>query len=841
MDPVALLDQLTTEEKIQVLSGDDNWHLPALPRFNIPRVRTSDGPNGVRGIAWSGGAAASCFPCGTGLGASFDEELMLRVGKALGEECRARGVHCLLGPTINLQRHPGGGRGFESYSEDPFLAGRLAMRWIEGVQSCKVMTNFIANEQEHHRRSNNSVVDLRTLHELYAEPFRLLMHANPKGFMTSYNRLNGTHAAEHPWLLRTLLRGEWGFDGLIMSDWSGTYSSADSIKAGMDLEMPGPVMMRGDCTQRDILGGKLTIPDVEDCTKRVLAFIKEAMDSGIGFEKDEESIDTPAVRSLLREAACAGVVLLKNDANVLPLKPESVQGRKIAVIGPNAGIAAISGGGSASLRATYAVTPLDAIKEEVQKLGGTISGFERGCTTDRWMPLLSDFVYVPRTNEMGVHVEFFESDPFGDEKGTVAPIFERNYGSSLTYFIDNIPKSIPVRGWVRWSTTFRPNESGIWEIGLGVAGQADLYFDGKLLIENSKDQKFGLLFFGTGAEEQVAEVHVEAGKLYDIEVRFSNFKQLSPNSPYAGRRGGIRVGGRKKRNVKAMINNAVALSKSSDVTILVIGTTAEWESESYDRTDIKLPGETDQLVDAILSANPNAIIVHQSGMPSEFPWISKCSTLLQAFYGGNECGHAISDCIFGVHNPSGKLPVTFPKVLQDYPSHEGFGHDFDTVYSEGIKVGYRYFDRPGGPQSAFPFGFGLSYTSFSFKNIKVSPSEDFDLGLKVEFDVKNTGLFDGAEAAQVYVHAVNPKVERPEVELKGMRKVFLKSGEERRVSVQLDHSAFSYYDVQTKAWIGEAGDFEIRVGPSSVQFALIAPFHLERSFSWTGLKKPSVL
>ncbi|WVQ62915.1 uncharacterized protein L199_001064 [Kwoniella botswanensis] len=820
IDPETILKQLTSEEKIALLSGDDMWHTVPVPRLGVPRVRCSDGPNGVRGTAWTNGAPASCFPSATGLGASMDVDLAHRIGEALGEECRARGVHCLLGPTTNCQRHPCGGRGFESFSEDPYLCGHVALAWVQGVQSKKVMTSesvdYLANEQEYLRRSNNSVIDERTMHEIYLEPFRIQNKARPSVFMSSYNRVNGLHVAEHPFLLRKILRNDFGFKGMIMSDWSGTYSSSEAVKASLDLEMPGPALMRGSSLERDIIGGKLVPADIDECVLRVLHYVREAQQSGIDFEKEEDTINTPEVRALLREAADSAIVLLKNEHNVLPISGSDK--RKIAVIGPNARTASYAGGGSANLAPTYLVTPLHAIAKHAKSIGVEVE-YTIGSDSSRWTPLLTPYISHPEKGKAagpGVQCDFYDQNPW---ENAVKPLFSKFNNSAFSYFIDGIPKEVPVRGYVSLKTVFTPDESGI------------------KIIDNSTDQKEGLLFFNTGAEERTGEVEVEAGKSYDIEVRFSNFKQLNAMSPYTGRRGGIRIGGKKKRDPQAEIEKAVKLATESDVAIVCIGTNSEWESEAYDREDMKLPPGTDDLVRAILAAKPEAIIVNQSGMPVEFPWLDSAPTVIQAFFGGNECGTAIADAIFGTINPSGKLPVTWAKVVEDFPSHEDFGHPIDTVYSEGINVGYRYFDRKDHPKSTFPFGHGLSYTTFEFSDLTVKPEA---FGVKATFTITNTGDLAGAEVAQLYVHDLAPVVERPEHELAGLKKVFLQPGESKQVTLNLDHKAFSFYSVQEKSWIGRRGDYEIRVGTSSTKIHLSKPVHLARSFKWIGLQEPQL-
>ncbi|WVR04181.1 hypothetical protein IAU60_001181 [Kwoniella sp. DSM 27419] len=854
IDPEAILKQLSSEEKISLLSGQDMWHTVPIPRLGVPRVRCSDGPNGVRGTAWTNGKPSSCFPAATGLGASMDVDLVRRVGQALGDECRARGVHVLLGPTTNIQRHPCGGRGFESYSEDPHLSGHIALAWIEGVQSKKVMTtpkHYLGNEQEYLRRSNNSVIDERTLHEIYLEPFRLQCKAKPSVFMSSYNRVNGLHVAEHPYLLRKILRDDFEFNGLIMSDWSGTYSSSEGVKASLDLEMPGPSLMRGASLERDIVGGKLVPSDIDECVLRVLNYVREAQASGIAFEKEEETIDTPEVRALLREAADAAIVLLKNDLGILPLstshlataQPSSasadLQGKKIAVIGPNARAAAYAGGGSASLPATYTVTPLQALTQGAEEVGATVE-YTIGSDSSRWTPLLTPYISHPAKSPAdgpGVDIDFYDVDPW--QNPGVKSLYNKSNSSAFSYFIDGIPAEVPVRGYVSLKTVFTPDESGTWELGLGVAGQADLYVDGVKVIDNSTDQKAGLLFFTTGAEERTGTLEVKEGHAYQLEVRFSNFKQLSAMSPYTGRRGGIRIGGRPLRDASSEIDKAVKLAQESDLTILVIGTNSEWESEAYDRDDMDLPPGTDDLVRAVLAVDRRTIVVNQSGMPVTMPWLEDAPTVIQAFLGGNECGTAIADAIFGKINPSGKLPVTWANRVEDFPSHtpDGFGHPTDTVYVEGLGVGYRYFDRADHPRSAFPFGHGLSYTTFEFSGLTVTPLSG-GYGATVRVTITNTGELSGAQVAQVYVHDLDPRVERPEIELAGFAKAHLQPGESKTVQVDLDHKAFSFYSLQEKAWVGLQGDFEIRIGSSSTRIHLAKPFHQTKSFRWKGLKQP---
>ncbi|KAK1925989.1 glycoside hydrolase superfamily [Papiliotrema laurentii] len=834
-DPLHVLGQLTFEEKVSLLSGGDQWHTAAVPRLDIPRARVSDGPNGVRGISMLNSAPSACFPCATGTGASFDIALLRKIGESLGEECRARGVHCLLGPTTNIQRDPRGGRGFESFGEDPYHAGTMAKAWIEGVQSRYVMTcpkHLVCNEQELNRRSTNSVLDERTLHEIYLEPFRIQCQAKPKTIMSSYNKLNGLHASEDPHLLRDILRGDFLFDGMVMSDWGGTYSGGEAIAAGMDLEMPGPSMMRGSPLEREIVSGKLDPADLDACVLNVLRFVHAAVESGIPSEMEEGTVDTPQVRRLLRQSAADSVVLLKNDSGILPLHPQGI--RTIAVIGPNADIACIAGGGSANLTPTYRVTPLEAIRSVASGVGATVQ-HTTGVEETRWTPLLGDKVR-DTTGALGrMTADFFAENPFDGR--LLEPAYSMSVANTHAFFIDGIPTSVPIRGYIRARMSFTPNATGVWILGLTVAGQGDLYVDDKMVVENSTNQEPDVSFFNTGAKERIGEIQLQAGQSYTLEVRFSNFKQISAMSPYAGRRGGMRIGARFKYDPEAEIERAVQMARRADVAILCVGLNGEWESESYDREDIMLPRLVNRLVEAVLDVRPDSIVINQSGMPVEMPWIAKAATVVQAFYGGNDCGNGIADVLFGKVNPSAKLPLTWPKSIEDYPAHKNFGHPLNTVYSEGINVGYRYFDRQGGPASLFPYGHGLSYTTFTYSALTAEWVDD--ISLHVSFDIENTGSVVGKEAALVFIHESRPRATRPEVELAGFAKTsHLQPGQKERLTIVLEHKAFSYFCTNRHCWIARKGGYEIRVGPSSVSFALATMVHLTESWQWRGLLQP---
>ncbi|TFK55623.1 glycoside hydrolase family 3 protein [Heliocybe sulcata] len=840
-----VLSRIRLPDKIRMLTGLGWWHTEPVPDVGIPSVRMSDGPNGVRGTRFFNSVPSSCFPSSTGLASSFDDELAYQVGKALADECRAKGCHILLGPTTNTQRSPLGGRGFESFSEDPHLNGTIAAAYINGVQSQGVaatIKHFVCNDQEYERFSSDSVVSERALREIYLKPFQIaIKKADPWALMTAYNRLNGTHCSENFDLLQNILRKEWGYEGLIMSDWTGVYSTVESIKAGLDLEMPGPAYMRGKAVERALIGQKLFPSDIDDRVRKILEILKRAYASAIPFNGPEEGVDTPQLRALLRKAAADATVLLKNDNSVLPIVGSP---KKIAVIGPNAKQAFTSGGGSARLLSSYTVSPLEGITAAAQEIGSTVD-YAIGATSHVLLPLL-DGLIQQNSGEPGALVEFWNESPSASFLSTYANLQEPLPAcawstptlGSWCFLADGVDDTeVNEICWIRYSTTFVPDESGDWEIGLNITGSGNLFFDGNMVIDLSTNPEQGEGFFGLGTVDVHATVKgLEAGKAYPLEIRLSNAEFIGRGAPFTCR-GGIRAGAAKYVDEEEGISNAVKLAKESDVAILVIGLNHDWESEGFDRKDMKLPGLMNRLVSEVLEANPDTIVVHQSGTPTEMPWVDKAKTLLQAFYGGNELGNGLADVLFGRVNPSGKLSLTFPKRLQDSPSHPSFGQKGEgygqVLYNEGIFVGYRSFDIKD-LKPMFSFGHGLSYTTFEYSDLQVS-QPTAEGSFSVSCTVKNVGKRDGAEVVQVYVSDVAFSLPRPVKELKGYAKVWLKAGEGKAVKVELDRDALSFYDNRAEGWVAEAGEFIVYAAASSDDLRLSTKVNLPETFTWRGL------
>ncbi|GAA5944758.1 beta-glucosidase H [Sporobolomyces koalae] len=836
------IEKLTVANKIALLGGKDFWTFEDVldGPVKVPSVRVSDGPNGIRGRNFFNGEPASCFPCGTGLAASFDVEQLTRVGQALADEARAKSAHVVLGPTANIQRSPLGGRGFESYSEDPLLSGLIASAYVNGLQEKGVagcIKHFVCNDQEFERFSMDSVVSQRALREIYLEPFRLAVkHANPKSFMTGYNRMNGVHCSEDKDLLEGIVRGEWGWDGLVMSDWTGVYSVGESLKAGLDVEMPGPPVMRAAQVARALAGEKLFVEDIDKNVRRILDLVNYAIDSDIPFYTGEDKVDTPELRALLREAAANAVVLLKNDIDFLPLS--SSKPKSIAVIGSNAKVAFPSGGGSASLASTYTVSPLEAIESQAKETGAKVE-FAMGVAAFRWVPLLDPYLKSAR-------VEVFnglpKSDWFTQTSAELSkPDFSVGTASSLCFMIDGIPWDTLARQvHCRYVADFVPDVSGKWTFGLGSIGQSSLFINGERVVENVESFRPGELFFNMGSDERRGEYTVEAGKTYKLELR----QWLDPSSlgasPFSFK-ASWRLGGFPTIVAEKARQEAADLAKKSDVAVLVIGTNPDWESEGFDRKDMKLPGETDALVKAVLAAQPKTIVVNQSGTPVDMSaWIADAPTVLQAFFGGNELGNGIADVLFGKANPAGKLPLTFPARIEDSPAYHSFGNTGETpgkiVYGEGIFVGYRHFDRSS-IAPLFAFGHGLSYSKFEFSGLDLS-SVSQDGKFTASFSIKNTSSVDGAEVAQIYVAAPTENhIVAPVKELKAFRKVTLEAGESKQVKVELEKEAFSYWNERFGKWVCPAGTYKVHVSTSSAKDAvkLEGEVTLEKELRWIGL------
>ncbi len=827
-----ILNQLTTEEKVSLIAAVDNWHTKAIERLGVPSIRVSDGPNGIRGTRFFNGVPSACFPNGTSLAATFDSNLLEKAGKLMSTEAEHKNAQVILGPTTNIQRGPLGGRGFESFSEDPFLSGICTASIVNGIQdSGKIgatVKHFVCNDLEDQRFSSNSVLTQRALREIYLEPFRLAVKlADPKCFMTSYNKVNGMHCSQNYHLIEEILRGEWDWDGMIMSDWFGTYSTVAALKHGIDIEFPGPTKFRRWEVVKHLLQSKeadLKEEDIDNRCRNVLNLIKFVVDSRDGkpLPTTEDTLnDTPETSAKLRSLSAQGIVLLKNDKGVLPLSKD----KSTVVIGPNGkALNTISGGGSASMRPYHVVTPYDGIKSKVGNVDYTV-----GCVCDKALKNLFEFM----TNDLdkskkGVRALFY-TKAVDDRAASEKPIDEMVIDNSyVTLFDYSNPAVDPLKKlfYVDFEGYYTPEETADYRFGCQVFGTAVVYLDGKLLIDNKTTQTKGTFCFSSGTVEETAVAHLEAGHSYKIKVEFGSGVTSKISTDFGA--GGLQVGITKVIDPEIEVHHAAELAKTHDNVILCIGLNGEWESEGYDRDDMTLPGKTNDLVSAVLKANPNTVIVNQSGTPVEMPWLSESHTLLQAWYGGNEMGDAIADVLFGDAIPSGKLPLSWPFKNQDNPAYLNFSTQMGRVlYGEDIFVGYRYYEKLQ-RRVAFPFGYGLSYTTFKFDNLSVSGDNN---DVTVSFTVKNTGdKYTAKEVAQLYISAVNSSVIRPVKELKAFSKPELRPGESKTVTFKLSlQDACSYFDEYRNKWCLEAGKYEAQVGSSSDDIHLIGEFEVPKT------------
>ncbi|HSB01327.1 MAG TPA: glycoside hydrolase family 3 C-terminal domain-containing protein [Anaerolineales bacterium] len=798
-----LLGQMTLAEKISMLAGADLWHSVPVPRLGIPQFKVTDGPNGARGAWGNMGHTSVATPVGIALGATWNPDLVEKVGNVLADELKAKGAHILLAPTVNIHRTPIAGRNFECYSEDPFLSGMLASAYIKGIQSKGVgacIKHFVANDQEYERFSMSSEVDERTLREIYLEPFRIaIRNSNPWSVMSSYNRVNGTYACENNHTLLEILKGEWKYEGFVMSDWFGTYD-AEVPTSGLDLEMPGPARWMSEEHVRNALAkGTLTEAALDDKIRRLLCVLEKAGLFANPELQPERGENKPQHRKIIREAAREAIVLLKNEA-VLPLKKV----KSIAVIGPYARTAQILGGGSSSVTPHYTISPYEGIKDRAGRKIKVETA--PGCFIYKNIPAPVPESLSTADGRRGLRLSLFNGTEFAGKPSHTEVTTRVQYG----WFENTVPNVDQEAFSARLEGFFTPQESGMHTFALSAVGWAKLYFDGKPVIDHTADSDM--------AKQLTAELKLEGGKAYPIKIEYywkgnPRWRSLSF--------------GHQPPHAKDTLAEAVRLAKNSDVVVLIASLNAEWETEGSDRVDMKLPGAQNELIERVAKANKNTIVVLNVGSAVEMPWIDKVSAVLQLWYDSQEQGNALADILFGDVNPSGKLPTTFPVRLQDNPAYTNYpGENGKVRYGEGIFVGYRYYDKKE-LAPLFPFGHGLSYTTFQYSNLRLSaksitPNEL----LKVRVDVINTGNVAGKEVVQLYVRDVSATVARPEKELKAFAKLELAPKQTRTVTFILDREAFWYFDVKKNAWTTEPGDFEILVGSSSRDIRLTAGFTL---------------
>jgi beta-glucosidase len=778
-----LVVELNLDEKAALVAGIDLWHGPGVPRLGIPALKVTDGPSGARGEQWWGRPSAN-FPCGTALAATWDPALVHEIGARLGAETRRKQAHALLAPTVNIHRHPLAGRNFECYSEDPLLSARIAVGYITGVQSqgigCTVK-HFVANDSEFERMTISSEVDERTLREIYLIPFEAAVtEAKTWAIMTAYNRVNGTYASENGELI-SILRDEWGFDGVVMSDWYGTHSTAPAAHAGLDLEMPGPPQWFGAPLAAAIRAGEVDESVLDDKVHNVLTILERSGRLDDEELHAEQCVDDPIDRDVARRAARESFVLLQNAGPGLPLTGSL---HTLAVIGPNADATIIQGGGSARVTPHPPVSPLAGLRARYADIE---VAHERGCFSSKRTPALDDRVLA-----QPLRVQYFAGrERAGD------PVYEDQSARGFFTYLGPVGHGVPDEFSTRTTGTVVVPETGEWTFTLVQVGRARLTIDGATVVDNWRPTGRSDAFMGAGSAEAAGTIALETGREYSLEVEFV---------PPVGF-GGLQIGVRPPAPPDLM-DRAIALASRADAVVCVVGTDDDWETEGNDRESMALPAPQDELVRAVAAVNPYTVVVVNAASPVEMPWCDDVAAVLQAWFPGEEWGNALADVLSGDVSPSGKLPTTIPYRLADTPAYTNYpGERGEVRYGEGVFVGYRWYDaRDIAPR--FCFGHGLSYTTFEL----AEPVFD---GSTLRVRVTNTGGVAGAEVVQCYVHDVETSVARPPHELKAFAKVTLDPGESKIVELALDERAFAFWDVAAHGWTVEPGEFELRIGTSS--------------------------
>ena len=801
----ALIKQMSLDEKVSMCVGVDNWRTQRIERLGIPALRMTDGPHGARTVSDDTPGLtypATCFPTGSALAATWNPELMEEVGRALAVETKERGSQVLLGPAVNIHRHPLNGRNFEYYSEDPHLAGRMAVAWIQGLQSENIgasLKHFACNNSEYERLTMSSEVDERALHEIYYPAFKAAVtEAQPWTVMSSYNRINGVSSAHNKPMLTDMLKNEWGFTGFLVSDWGGVYDRLAAANAGCDVEMPFKGMFQREQILAGVRSGAISESIIDDKVRRVLRILFRA---GLFDAKAPAKVSFPKIspyRDLARQAACEAMALLKNNGSLLPLDARSL--KSVAVIGPAAALPLIQGGGSACVTPYHAVTALDGIK---QRCGSGIKvGYEPGCAIDG--------AYPPLQTELTA--EYFDNPAFSG-----APVAMRTAKG-----IELSKATLPVADLanqdfsVRWTGAFVARHAGVYRFSLSSLGSSRIRLDGKTIVDNwapsfptTFNPPMPPLTLKTGA------VRLQAGDKVALTVEFSRNDEpdYRLNAGCAG-------------PLQDPLGRAVELAAASDVAIVCIGLPDRYESEGYDRPDMELTGDQATLIKRVAAANKRTVVVVMTGSPITMnDWIGRTPAVLQAWYAGQESGDAIAAILFGDVSPSGKLPMTMPRRLEDTPAYVNYPGENDKVrYGESIFVGYRYYDKTG-VAPLFPFGHGLSYTQFAYGELRLSTKRlAGGETLTASVDLTNTGKLAGKEVVQLYVGDPVCTHTRPPRELKAFKKIELAPGQTQTVTFTLTEQDLSFYDPVRKAWVAEQGAFTVMVGSSSRDLRAKASF-----------------
>jgi beta-glucosidase len=799
-----LLDQMTLAELVSLLGGRNMWNTVPNDRIGLEKMRVSDGPGGVRGSKFDGPASMN-VPCGTAIAASWDTALVREIGELLGREVVAKGARVHLAPTINLHRTPVGGRNFECMSEDPYLTAITAREYVLGVQSQGVAScikHFVGNDTEFERMTIDSQIDERTLREMYLLPFEhAVRDAQVMSIMTSYNRINGPYAADSTWLLRDVLRGEWNFDGMVVSDWFGLHSTVEGVVAGLDLEMPGPTLHRGDALVAAVERGEVSADLVRDCARNILNLMERTGGTGVppGPEISRTDADDMAT---LRRASSSSMVLLRNESiggtPVLPLDMRGVT--SIAVLGPNASRGMVQGGGSAHVTPTRVSHPLDAITE---RLGSSVRiEHSAGCNINKKLPEIDARLL------QNVSLDYYR-DPAELDDAQAVPAESGTTGVfRLIWAGDPLNRREPNFAFgARLAAQLTPDQTGEWVFSIESVAPVRIIIDGAIVLDNA-DVPSGGSFFGMGKPETLVTIDLETGRTYSFVVELRH-------TPTGAGLSGLTIGamGPQQEN---MMEEAVTLAATTDVSIVVVGTNDDWESEGWDRDTITLPGEQDLLIAEVAKVSKRTIVIVNAGSPVSMPWLDDVEAVIYAWFPGQEFGDALVDLLVGDVEPSGRLPVTLPRRLEDTPAFEHHpGRNGVAKYLEGRLIGYRWYDTIG-REPLFPFGFGLGYADVKIIDASKSGTHGVDVA------VRNESNRAGMQVVQVYAHRKDRDglpSDEPDQKLVGYARVKVAAKGTTMLHIDLDPDAYRMWDPEISAWAQWVGNVELRVGTSSRHIA----------------------
>ncbi|MFJ8307997.1 MULTISPECIES: glycoside hydrolase family 3 protein [unclassified Streptomyces] len=785
------LGKLDLEAKARLLGGQDMWSLPALAEIGLRSLVMSDGPIGVRGVRWTAEDPSVALPSPTALAATWDPELAFTAGELLAQEARRKGVHVLLAPTVNLHRSPLGGRHFECYSEDPHLTGEIGSGYVNGVQSGGVATtvkHFVANDAETDRFTVDNVIAPRPLRELYLAPFEAIVeNARPWGIMAAYNQVNGATMTEHQHLQNEVLRGEWGFDGAVVSDWTAARSTVGAVLGGLDIAMPGPRTVYGDALAAAVRRGDVEESVVDGAVRNVLRLAaRVGVLDGVAGAVTELPAPVDG-QALAREIARRAFVLVRNEARnecaALPIDPSRV--RTVALVGAAARDARVLGGGAATVFPEHVVSPL----------AGLTAALPEGALR---YAVGADPSDEPAPAGEGFELRAICRDAEGNVLGTGSLP-----GGQVQWIGDDLPAGVTHEALhsVEVTGTFTPRESGEHTFGTRGIGAFTLCLDGRLLWDGVQEMGDASdpfeAFFGAPAER--GRAHLTEG--VPVEVSLLHPVLRAAGAPLAAVMFSLTHLG-PRRDPDELIAEAVETARSAELAVVVVATTDRVESEGFDRRDLRLPGRQDDLVRAVAAVNPHTVVVVNAGAPVELPWREDVAAVLLSWFPGQEGGAALADVLLGHAEPGGRLPTTWPTDLATAPVTEVRPTGGQLPYTEGLFIGYRAYDKAGATP-AYPFGHGLGYTSWEYESLEVTPAH-------ATVRVRNTGARTGRETVQIYLAPVADPVERPRRWLAGFASVEAAAGAPVEVEIPLRRRAFEIWDEQTGGWQFVPGQYEVR-------------------------------